>query len=158
MPLPHVLEMVRRYPSMYLRSVKFDVAVAFVAGFDSATNNGLLVGFREWLVVRLNDGNNMHWSELLLMIDKSERAGTPSAATEKARVAFLFSTLEEFFAECERPEGMRSIFVRHDDWLRAQEWYGPGSPSWLPRSGDAHSKELGEAAGRKQPKKRPKRK
>jgi hypothetical protein len=158
MPLPHVLEMVRRRPLMYLRSVEFDVVVAFVDGFDTATNHGLLVGFREWLVLRLNDGNNLAWSDLLLMIDQSERAGTPSAATEEARVAFLFATLEEFFAERERPEGIRSIFVRYDDWLRAQEWYGPGSPGWQPRFGDAHSKELGEAAGRKQPKKRPKRK
>ena len=36
-------------------------------------------------------------------------------------------------------------------------WYGPGSPDWQPRSGDAHSKELG-AVGRKQPKKRSKKK
>jgi len=152
MPLPHVLEMVRRRPGMYLRSVEFDVAVAFVEGFDAATNHGLLVGFREWLVLRLNGGDNLSWSELLLMIDPSERLGTPSAATGEARVAFLFATLEEFVAERERRGGIRSIFVRYDDWLRAQEWYGPDSPDGQPRSGDALSKELGEAARRKQPK------
>lgn len=147
---------------MYLRSVEFDVAVAFVDGFDAATSHGLLVGFREWLVLRLNDGNNLSWSELLLLIDQSERSGTPSAATEEERVAFLFATLEEFVAERERLAGIRSIFVRYDDWLRAQDGYGPGSPDWQPRSGDALSKELGvdqdfhptKAAGRKQPKRK----
>ncbi|WNG26365.1 hypothetical protein F0U62_21800 [Cystobacter fuscus] len=134
MPLPHMLENVRRRPGMYLRRVDFDVAVAFVHGFHVATNGGLLVGFREWLIVRLNDGNNLDWSELLSRIDQSERVGDPSAATEEARVAFLFSTLDEFLAERERPTGMRSIFVRYEDWLRAQDWYGPGSPQWLPRS------------------------
>ena len=134
MPLPHVLEMVRRCPGMYLRRVDFDVAVAFVHGFNVATNGGLLVGFREWLIVRLNGGNNLDWSQLLLRIDPSERVGDPSASTEEARVAFLFSTLDEFLAERERPTGMRSIFVRYDDWLRAQDWYDPGSPDWVPRS------------------------
>jgi hypothetical protein len=134
MPLPHELEMVRRYPGMYLRRVDFDGAVAFVHGFDVATNGGLLVGFREWLIVRLNGGNNLAWSELLLSLDQSERAGDPSAATEEARVAFLFSTLDEFLTEREQLAGMRSIFVRYDDWLRAQDWHGPDSPDWVPRS------------------------
>jgi len=136
MPLPHVLERVRKCPGMYLRCVQFDVAVAFVDGFDLATNGGLLVGFREWLIVRLNAGDNLAWSELILTIDQSERAGDPSTATEEARVAFLFSTLDEFLTERERPTGMRSIFVRYEDWLRAQDWYDPGSPDWVPRSKD----------------------
>jgi len=134
MPLPHAVEMVRRHPGMYLRRVDFDVAVAFVQGFDAATSGGLLVGFREWLVLRLNDGHNLSWPELLLKIHQSEGSGTPSTSVEETRVSFLFSTLEEFVAERGRPAGTRSIFVRYDDWLRGQDWYGPDSPDWLPRS------------------------
>lgn len=136
MPLPHVLENVGKRPGMYLRRVQFDAAIAFVQGFDAATNGGLLVGFKEWLVLRTKDGHNLSWPELVSMLDKPARVGTPSEAAEEARVTFLFSTLNEFVAERERPAGIRSIFVRYDEWLRAQNWYGPDSPDWQPRSKD----------------------
>ena len=57
MSLPEVLANLRKRPSIYINPETYDTAVAFVDGYDAATRRGLLVGFHEWLIVKLNRGN-----------------------------------------------------------------------------------------------------
>jgi hypothetical protein len=135
MHLPSVLENVSKSPGMYLRSVQYDTAVAFVQGFDAAQGGGLLLGFREWLVVKLGGGHNLSWPELVLRLEQIGERMSPKRAPAgddgERWVSFLFAVLEAFLSE--RASGARAIFIRYDDWLRSQDWYGPSSPDWLPR-------------------------
>ena len=66
MALPAILEKARRAPGMWFRPVTFDVAVAFISGYDAALHEGPLTGLREWLIVRVDGGNNLAWPGLVL--------------------------------------------------------------------------------------------
>src|SRR5688572_4551159 len=46
---------------MYIQPETYAVAAAFVLGYDQACEGGVLVGFREWLVVRVGTGPNLNW-------------------------------------------------------------------------------------------------
>jgi hypothetical protein len=121
---------------MYFYKVEFDVVAAFIKGFDLAMTGGLLVGFREWLVVKLGYANNWPWEGLVLRLTfpetESARSQLPQAENQQRAVESLFGLLEAFLQEREAPDGLRRIFLRYETWLRQQDWYGPSSPQWLP--------------------------
>ncbi|WP_437937207.1 hypothetical protein [Sorangium sp. So ce341] len=121
---------------MYLSDVSYSTIVAFVEGYDLALYGGFLVGFREWLIVKLDDGNNLSWSALVLNLmghagDRSSTEGK-SAEGQSAAIEFLFDTLEKFIDEREAPSGLRRIYRSYENWLTRQDWYSPLSPDWIP--------------------------
>jgi hypothetical protein len=134
MSLPEVLANLRKRPGMYLYPVTYDTAVAFVDGYDAAIRRGLLVGFREWLVVKLDRESNLIWS--IRVIDLMQRTTgmkeLKSPDDHEAAIEFLFATLEQFLNERDEWGGMRRIYVAYERWLRQQSWYGPSSPDWIP--------------------------
>ena len=135
MSLPPALENVKKHPGMYFPKVEFDVVAAFINGFNLATHGGLLVGFREWLIVRLDYGNNWTWDGLILRLTFPEAESVHSELLEndnqKRSVESLFALLETFLQERESPNGLRRIFVRYGEWLKRQDWYGPSAPQWI---------------------------
>src|SRR5688572_21475840 len=44
--------------------VSYGSVCAYLSGFDAARGGGAMLGFPQWLIVRLNDGNNLHWAGL----------------------------------------------------------------------------------------------
>jgi hypothetical protein len=50
----------------------YGAGVAFILGCDAGTSGILLSGFREWLIVRLHDGNNLSWPALVLQVVSAE--------------------------------------------------------------------------------------
>jgi hypothetical protein len=120
---------------MYLSLVEFDVAAAFIQGFDLASNGGALVGFREWLVVKLGYGNNLAWSESALRLAfpdaEAPRQCLLQSGEQKRAVELLFRLLEEFWQEREAPHGLRRIYLKYQAWLQRQDWYGPKSPDYF---------------------------
>jgi len=135
MAVSYVLEHVMKHPSMYFSPVEFDVAAAFIQGFNLAGSGGLLVGFREWLIVKLGDGNNLTWGALVLRLAFPD-AETPRqhllrSGEQKRAVEFLFGLLQEFWQERESHGGLRRIYVKYQEWLQHQDWYGPSSPDWI---------------------------
>lgn len=134
--LPPVLAEVRKRPGMYLPVTTYEAAVAFVLGYDSAINGGLLWGFREWLIVRLAEGNNLAWPGLVLELIRSRSAssaGPQSSDEQRAAVESLLAIIEEFLSERDRVGGGRRIYAIYEQWLQSQDWYGPSSPDWLSR-------------------------
>jgi hypothetical protein len=123
---------------MYLSNVSYETVVAFVEGYDLALHGGFLVGFREWLIVKFDDGNNLSWSALVLSLMGlvGERSPAPaevkSAEGQSAAIAFLFDTLDRFRDEREAPSGLRRIYRNYENWLTRQDWYSPMSPDWIP--------------------------
>lgn len=96
---------------MYLRSTTFDTAAALIDGYDLATEGGLLVGFREWLVLRVGCRTNSAWWELARQC-LHERLPPVS---EKEAVRGLFELLDEFLytRSAAREGGLEGIFVAH---------------------------------------------
>jgi hypothetical protein len=135
MPLPHLLQHVAKQPSMYFNPVEFDVAAAFLQGFDLANSGGVLVGFREWLVVKLGYGSNLIWSALALQLlfpeSESPRQSLVDSGDQKRAVELLFGIVEEFWQERESLNGLRRIYLKYQTWLQRQEWYGPTSPDYF---------------------------
>jgi len=126
MALPPPLEHVRKYPGMWFHPVTFETAAAFIQGFDAALSEGLLVGFREWLIVRLNGPNDLTWPPMVLMALEDPRAdSTPQLLVER-----MFAILDEF-VQARKSGGLRPIFLGYEAWLNRQSWYTPNSPQWL---------------------------
>ena len=133
MSLPPDLASVLKRPSMYLPTASYDAVVTYLLGYDAATQGGLLVGLREWLIVKLRDGNNLAWPALVLDLMQRVRSRESTVDdAEKRAVAFLHETLEQFFSERDARGGMRRIYGMYEAWLRQQEWYTPSSPDWIP--------------------------
>ena len=122
--------------AMYLRRSNYDSVVAFIIGFDVATQESATLGFYEWLVPQLKrDHSSLHWSQLFLWYafpDEPDKEGL-LASPEKNKVAcdLLCGTLEKFWDLREEPEGMRRIYHRYENWLRKQRWYKPDCPIWI---------------------------
>lgn len=119
---------------MFFQPVEYDVATGFIYGFDTASNGGALVGFREWLLPRVGVGNNLAWSELVLYL-AFPNAKSPRSQlcheTQKSSVEFLINLLETFWQERQSLNGMRTIYLNYHAWLKGLEWYGPNNPEYV---------------------------
>jgi hypothetical protein len=124
----------RKCPGMYLPAVTYDTTVAFVNGYDTATQRGFLVGFREWLAVKLDGGSNLTWHALVInLLQRTTRMKElESQDDHKAAIEFLFATLDQFLDERDVSGGVRRVYIAYEHWLRRQDWYGPSSPDWIP--------------------------
>jgi len=88
----------------------------------------VLLGFKEWLVVRFDGGSNLRWEVLLTRYAPD---GARESNEDDKMVQFLFGELDAFCRARESYDGTRRIFLAYERWLRGQEWYVPGSPSWF---------------------------
>ena len=94
----------------------------------------MLVGFREWLITKLGDGNNLSWPALVshLAFLGAESLRQPlQIRGHGPGVDLLFRLLEEFWQKREAPDGLCQIYLKYHEWLRTQEWYGPSFPGFI---------------------------
>ena len=96
----------------------FEEAVAFIDGFDAACEWTFLLGFREWLVTKLGQGNNLAWSGLVRELAKRQ---TLSERDHDGMIRFLVETLERFFDERASRDGLRRIFADYERWMERRE-------------------------------------
>jgi hypothetical protein len=103
---------------MWVPSGTYDAVAAIVLGYDTACEGGALVGFKEWLVIRLGrDFANLYWPALVLKIafpneQVPERALTSKEANRKA-IDVLFSLIAEFDAERSARGGLARILSKY---------------------------------------------
>jgi hypothetical protein len=115
---------VRRYPGMYFSEVRFDVVAAFIQGFDAAYEGGVLIGFKEWIVLRLGYGTNLYWVPLVLdAAFPDQKPGAMfgvslSAADEKKAIDKLFELLDAFEHEVDTVNKLSKIFVDYTELVR----------------------------------------
>jgi len=126
MGLPPLIEALRSRPGMFVNPQTLDVITAFLRGYDAALYGGLLIGFREWLIVRSDGGNNLAWEALA-----RDLLGKNLLGDEMKAIEMLFGLLEEFTNARDMPDGLRRIYMNYERWLREQEWYTPQSPQWI---------------------------
>ncbi len=131
-----VFQEVRARTGMYIPDPTYASVCCFILGFDTACDGGVLVGFREWLVPRVGFGSNLTWASLALYAifpGVKDPASTLSLVPggEKEAIDRLFQLIDELDDARSAPDGMRRIFASYEAWLRGQDWYRPGSPSWI---------------------------
>jgi hypothetical protein len=111
---------------MHVAPAKLDTVMAYLRGFDVARDGGPLCGLREWLIVRLNEGNNQVWEGLVtrLFPAVAEQVGY-QPGEEASRIRALGAVLEVFF-QYRREQGLTKIFHDYGKWLLKHRWYnGP---------------------------------
>jgi len=126
-------EAVRRRPQLYGLDGSYGQFCAYLAGADAGNDGRLLTGFRELLVTRLGDANNLSWKGLVIQLARpaglaSGREAVESAERDPAVIAKLFELLDEFLELTGNPNGVVRIYDEYSTWLKAQKWYRP--PAW----------------------------
>lgn len=105
-------------PGMYLHPPSLDTVIAYIDGFNTARSGGPLRGLREWLVVRANGGNNLHWSGLACQL-------MAPAPDDPGRARALGQLLAEFL-RYRYEAGITKVYYDYGRWLLRQRWYrGP---------------------------------
>jgi hypothetical protein len=135
-PGDRLLEALKR-PGMFMPRVSYDSMVAFAVGFDFANDGGPLVGFQEWICLKLGGlGRNLFWSELVLKYTFPD-AHSPrevlaqNGEQDERAMNTLRKLLDEFWDERASLTGLRKIYVKYQRDLEKEEWYGPSSPHWI---------------------------
>lgn len=118
-----LFESVRSRTGMYFSQETYAVVAAFVFGYDAACEGGLLAGFREWLVVRLRTGSNLHWTALVLHAAfpdaaSPQEAASAGSAAERHAIDTLFDLLAEFDAVRANKDGLKDVFVAYENCMR----------------------------------------
>jgi hypothetical protein len=125
----------RSRTGMFIVRPSHATVAALLLGYDLAHGGGALIGFREWLIVRLGLGNNLSWEALTLHAAfpgaEAPEEALKSDASQKQAVDVLLELADHYAADREKPEGLRRIYAAYERWLRSQDWYRPGSPGWL---------------------------
>lgn len=112
---------------MYVLPGAVENVIAYLEGLDAAT--GCLTGFREWLLPRFEDGNNLTWSGVVKMLFDSESVDEENAA------ARLGDLIDEFYAFTREDGGSRRcltrVYLRYHAWLLNRSWYRPDWPGYI---------------------------
>lgn len=103
MSRPQALANVAQRPAMYFLPIEYDVATAFLAGFNLACDGSLLGGFHEWILRKVGRDGNLCWSELALRLifpeARSPREQLIQSGEQKRAVESLFKILDQFCRE-----------------------------------------------------------
>lgn len=123
---PAFEEMIRSLcarPGMWVIPPSFATACAYIDGFNSARGGAPLLGFREWLVLKLDDGNNLHWIGLAEWLIPA--AGPTDAGAEERRILALGGLIADYLRERDTG-GITKVYFDYGRWLLRQRWYdGP---------------------------------
>ncbi len=113
---------IRECPSAFVRTC--GEVLALLQGFDMAKDYSPLDGLKQWLVVRLDYGNNLAWDALaLLVLDvKFDKFAEGKIQEHHDAIVSLINLVEEFLNDREK-RGVEAIISDHQTWLKSQDWY-----------------------------------
>ena len=77
MTIPDVILHMAARPGNYFGDHYYNCCVAFLEGYNHASNDQLLAGFSEWLRSQVSDGSGYSWPRLLLRIECPELISNP---------------------------------------------------------------------------------
>ncbi|MGW6282941.1 hypothetical protein [Kribbella sp. NPDC055071] len=124
MDFQKMVRSIRSRPAVYGLDGSLASLEAFILGWDLGSQGSMLLGFREWLVLRFDGGNNLSWQALIRRMHKMEveREGRiePDLSADG-----LFDVLDRFFDDRNQSDGILRIYAMYADWLRSQEWFRP---------------------------------
>ena len=108
---------------MYLPAESFDSFLSHLSAFETEPAGLILEGWREWLVVRLDRGNNLISPVLLKMVLQAE--DQPMASDENERIRAAIDIVLEFL-DCRDEHGLGAVMREHRMWLTEQPWFRKG--------------------------------
>jgi hypothetical protein len=116
---------IRTRLGMYVQEETYAAAAALVVGYDLACEGGVLAGFREWLVVRLNEGPNLGWAALVLhaafpSTKDAQQSVLADPEAQRHGIDVLFRLLAEYDDVRTRRDGLKDVFLAFDRWLHQQ--------------------------------------
>jgi hypothetical protein len=112
-------------PGMWVGRPDFRAVCIFFDGFDLARDHGPVSGFRELLVVRLNEGDNRHWSDLASHWLSRDTGVTGDQHEEQNRIARLGRLIEEYL-QYRDTNGITKVPYEYGQLLLRKRWYhGP---------------------------------
>lgn len=94
----------------------FDTLVAFLVGLDLGTHGSLLDGFREYLILRLDEESSLAWPGLAVAL-------TAPQAGDRQAVDGLFDLLDEFLAEFPMDRSRRRLFHEYFLWKQQLSFF-----------------------------------
>jgi hypothetical protein len=108
----------KKRPQAFGLDGTFRGAVAFINGYDAGNAWGLLIGFREWLALKLDCEANLVWWRLVLMLAAATRTDQgqpvkPDEVDDTTALEVLFNLLDEFLAVRNGPHGASIIIGRY---------------------------------------------
>ncbi|GAB2923073.1 hypothetical protein GCM10027280_07700 [Micromonospora polyrhachis] len=121
-----LLRNVRKRPGLYFGrgQLSYDRLVTFLQGLDIGAQGLVLDGFREFLVLKLDDGDNLTWWGLVERLVLDGNVGRPlNAADDQTASAGLFDLLDEFLAEMSSPGSRRRLHHEYWIWRQSRSWY-----------------------------------
>lgn len=105
-------------PGMWVTPATFVTVCAFLDGFDQGRDGAPLLGFKEWMVVRSNGGNNLAWFALANDL-------VPGQQDERRRIMGLGELIGEYL-QYREDQGITKVFYDYGKWLLRKSWYrGP---------------------------------
>jgi hypothetical protein len=119
-----LFEKLQKYTGMYVLSETYGEVVAFVMGYDTACEGGVLIGFREWLAVRLGKGSNLSWPPLVLMAtfpdaDLPEEVVKNGARERRLAIDTLFMLVREFDTVVAEQDGLSNVLLAYREKFEA---------------------------------------
>ncbi|MBX7228635.1 MAG: hypothetical protein K1X48_03385 [Burkholderiaceae bacterium] len=116
-----------KQPGMWVSEPYFMSVCAYLRGYDDAREGGPLAGFREWLIVKVNEGNNLGWERLVQNIifrDELSQASLKAQGEEESLLK-LASLLDEYLV-FRSVTGLTKVYYDYAQWLLKKQWYsGP---------------------------------
>lgn len=111
--LVDLLVPLERHPLMYLCDERFATLAAFLQGH--AVASGSLLGFREWLVLRVGSGFNLGWEALVLGLVFPDAADPWEALRfgrgEREACSTLLRLVGEFLGESAHVEDLERRYA-----------------------------------------------
>ncbi|MFF3018216.1 hypothetical protein [Streptomyces sp. NPDC057939] len=109
---------VMRRPGSYGLSGSFRETVAFINGCDAGNSWGLLIGFREWLALKVDAEANLAWPFLVLKIAKvtARSSGAEmelSGVDDVKALQVLFEELDSFLSARNGAHGATLIIAKY---------------------------------------------
>lgn len=109
------LELIRTRPGMYGLDGSYGSYVTYLYGYDAGTQGSALLGFREWLLLKLGRQSSFVWSSLITELAVPGASGSfgyrgLDEEQNQTAVQALFQFLRDFLRDrdAER-DGLRSI-------------------------------------------------
>jgi hypothetical protein len=112
-------------PTMFVHTLTYETATSFLLGYQTATDGGALVGFREWLVLKTGRWTSLAWPGLALYAAFPD-CSDPFTEIKKLdanqhAIELLFTMLNEFLDERDKHDALSHIYAKYVQWTSLQE-------------------------------------
>lgn len=112
-----IINSIVKAPGTWIPGETYLEFIAFIGGYNTASNGEPLKGFHEWLVLKYDGGDCLHWSAICLNISGLEISFLKMSQEQNVKAIEAVSGLLFSFHEYKLRHGVDHIFIKHKEWL-----------------------------------------